>query len=153
MPSPGKLTEQIAGDLLQPFPTGGTGRSTHVQLTDHCPEPPPTHQDTSQGSIHPTMLRLTGFSGPLCAITQSEHLMSFLFILISKLQGEEKCPCSMDLFGLGGVREWGCDTQPYFFFHIFRGKFKCLLKFYSHYITRFKKKKSSIEMMFIYNRI
>ena len=118
MPSPGKLTEQIAGDLLQPFPAGGTGCSTYVQLTDHCPEPPCTHQDTWQGSIDPTMLRLTGFSGPLCAITQSEHLMSFLFILISKLQGEEKCTCSMDLFGLRRVREWGSDTQPYFFFFI-----------------------------------
>ena len=38
-----------------------------------------------------------------------------------------------------GVGIW--HSTLFFFFHIFRGKLKCLLKFYSHDITRFKKKK------------
>lgn len=91
----------------------------HPRATDwSLPRALRSPQDTSLGCSDPTMLRLTGFSGPLCAITQSEHLMSVLLILISELQGEEKCACNMDLFGLVRMREWGCDTQHYLFFSV-----------------------------------
>lgn len=61
----------------------------------------------------------------------------------------------MDLFGLGGVREWGCDTQPYFFFFSYLQRETQMSPqiLESLYYKVLKKKKSSIEMMFIYNRI
>ena len=90
-------------------------RGTGVQpVTDHSPEPPRSPHDTSCDCADAVMLRLTGFSGPLCAIVQREHLMPFLLIFISKLQTQQKCPCSTDLFGLGG-RGSGDDTPNTFF--------------------------------------
>lgn len=116
IPAPEKWQDRLQAISCSLFLQAGPGAAPTCNWS--LPRALRSPQDTSLGCSDPTMLRLTGFSGPLCAITQSEHLMSVLLILISELQGEEKCACNMDLFGLVRMREWGCDTQHYLFFSV-----------------------------------